>query len=183
MNEERMEQRLERRLQERLLLQPMEGDRLVLDDATLRAALDGSRRLTAAELAALHASPLTLRRFRHLALARRNAAWQASGGMLRAADSGAALAQLVTDDGNWSLHFVAQDGGWQVILRLDPAAPFAAALLRESPLLRVADGAGATVMQGRLDADGECEAPWPFALAPAGHFQAHGAAFSVRREP
>jgi hypothetical protein len=177
------EQRMEQRLRERLLLAPMEGDRLMLDDATLQAALDGSRPLAAAELAALHASPLTLRRFRHLALARRNAAWQASGGMLRAADSGAALAQLVTDDGNWSLHFVAQGGGWQVILRLDPAAPFAAALLREGPLLRVADGAGVTVLEGRLDADGECEAPWPFEEAPASHFQAHGAAFNVRRDP
>lgn len=179
MNEPRMEQRL----RERLLLAPAEGDRLMLDDATLRAALEGSRPLAAAELAALHASPLTLRRFRHLALARRAGMWQASDGMLRAADSGGALAHLVTDDGNWSLHFVSQDGGWQVVLRLDPAAPFAAALLREGPLLRVTDGAGATVMQGRLDADGECEAPWPFELAPAGHLQAHGAAFGVRREP
>ena len=177
------EQRLEQRLRERVLLAPRDDDRLLLDDATLRAALEGSEPLTAAELAALHASPLTLRRFRHLALARRSAAWQASAGMLRAADSGAALAQLVTDDGNWSLHFVGQDGGWQVILRLDPAAPFAAALLREGPLLCVTDGAGATLLAGRLDADGECEAPWPFALAPAPHFQAQGATFTVRRTP
>lgn len=177
------EARVEQRLRERLLLAPKDGDCLVLDDAILRAALEGSRPLTAGELAALHGSPLTLRRFRHLALARRAAAWQASGGLLRAADSGAALAQLVTDDGNWSLHFVAQDGGWQTILRLDPAAPFAAALLREGPLLRVTDGAGATVLQGQLDADGECEARWPFAQAPAPHFQAHGAVFTVRRAP
>lgn len=177
------EARVQQRLRERLLLAPKEGDRLVLEDATLRAALQGSRPLTAGELAALHGSPLTLRRFRHLALARRAAAWQASGGMLRAADSGATLAQLVTDDGNWSLHFVVHDGGWQVILRLDPVAPFAAALLAEGPLLHVIDGAGATVLQGRMDADGECEARWPFAQAPAPHFQAHGAAFTVRRTP
>jgi len=177
------EARVQQRLRERLLLAPKEGDRLVLDDATLRAALEGSRPLAAGELAALHGSPLTLRRFRHLALARRAAAWQASGGMLRAADSGAALAPLVTDDGNWSLHFVPHDGGCQVILRLDPAAPFAAALLREGPLLHVIDGTGATVLQGRLDADGECEARWPFAQPPAPHFQAHGAAFTVRRTP
>jgi hypothetical protein len=31
----------------------------------------------------------------------------------------------------------------------------------------------------RLDADGECEGAWPFAQAPAAHFQGHGAAFSV----
>jgi len=89
----------------------------------------------------------------------------------------------VTDDGHWALHFVGAYGGWQVILRLDPAAPFAAGLLHEGPQLRVIDGAGATVLQGRLDADGECEAPWPFTLAPAPHFQAVGAAFTVRRLP
>jgi hypothetical protein len=34
-------------------------------------------------------------------------------------------------------------------------------LLREQPLLRVIDGGGAIVLQGRLDADGECERAWP----------------------
>ncbi|AXA94638.1 hypothetical protein DPH57_08445 [Massilia sp. YMA4] len=170
------------RLRERLLLAAAAHDSLVLADATLRAALDGSRPLRPGELAALQGSPLTLRRFRHLALARRQALaprWAGSTGMLRAADSGGAPARLVTDDGHWTLHFVAQDGHWQVILQLDPGAPFAAALLRDAPPLRVTDGAGNTLLQGRLDADGECEAPWPGALAPAAHLQAHGAAFTV----
>lgn len=172
------------RLRERLLLgRAVPGDYLVLADATLQAALDGSRALTAGELAALQASPLTLRRFRHLALARRPApAWRHSPGMLRAADSGAALDRLVTDDGWWQLHFVGA-GPWQVILTLDAQAPFAAQLLRERPLLRVTDGAGAAVLTGRLDGDGECEAAWPFDAPPAAHFQAHGAAFAVTAAP
>jgi len=190
---------LARRLQERALLsaRPPADDRLLLADATLLAALDGSRVLTPNERAALAASPLTLRRFRHLASQRQGAAragaavvrpgaanddhWRGSSGMLRAAASGGdTLATLVTDDHCWTLHFVAQDDGWQVILALSAQAPFAARLLNEQPLLRVLDGGGAIVLQGRLDADGECERAWPFATAPAPHFQLYGAGFAVQ---
>jgi len=248
------------RLQERALLTPASSparDRLVLADATLLAALAGTRLLTPNERTALAASPLTLRRFRQLSLQGRAAGWSASAnsalevsanaalsenanaalevsanaksndhansnslggntstssttkaasaiatgnstapvaandanwcgstGMLRAASTAAdALASLVTDDNCWTLHFVAQDGGWQVILALSAQAPFAARLLGEQPLLRVIDGSGATVLQGRLDADGECECAWPFATAPAPHFQLHGANFTVQPAP
>jgi hypothetical protein len=177
---------LDRKLQERLLLaRRVEGDRLVLADAVLLAALDGTRPLTAGERAALEASPLTLRRLRQLALERRASGraandqhWTGSAGLLRAADSGA-LTRLVTDDRHWSLHFAGSDGAWRVILQLAADAPFAARLVRQMPLLRVVDGQGAVVLQGRLDADGECEADWPFADAPASHFQQAGAAFAV----
>ena len=165
-------------IERRLLARAVPGDRLMLADSTLLAALDGTRPLSAGELAALNGSPVTLRRFRHLALARRRGAWQSSTGMLRAADSGA-LAALATDDGLWTLHFLAAGDGWQVVLALDAAAPAAPRLLRERALLRVTDGDGATVLQGRLDADGECERPWPFDAAPAGHFQRYGGTFAV----
>ncbi len=126
---------IDRKLRERLLLAPrVEGDRLMLGDAVLLAALDGSRALTAGERAALQGSPLTTRRLRTLAIERRpaaNDAWQGSRGMLRAADSGAALTQLATDDGFWRLHFVDSAGARRVILQLMPEAPFAARLLRE----------------------------------------------------
>lgn len=186
---------LERTLRERLLLAPRqggEGDRLMLADGVLLAALDGSRPLTAGERAALQASPLTTRRLRTLALERRAAvradAWHASRGMLRAADSGAALELLATDDGCWRLHFVDHGNGngggsgeaWRVILQLLPQAPFAARLLREAAAVRVLDGGGAEVLAGRLDPDGECEAAWPFGDAPAAHFQRHGARFVVQ---
>ena len=174
---------VERRLRERLLLAPrVEGDRLVLADAVLRAALDGSRPLRPGERAALQASPLTTRRLRTLALERRAAAtdaWQGSTGMLRAADSGQALSELATDDGHWRLHFVGNGASRRVILQLMPDAPFAARLLRKAALLRVVDGAGTELLAGRLDADGELEAGWPFEIDPAAHFQRHGAAFSV----
>lgn len=179
-----------RKLQERLLLTArVQGDSLVLADAVIIAALDGSRALCAAERAALQGSPLTVRRLRQLAIERKqqgraanDAQWQRSSGMLRAADDGVALAQLSTDDGYWRLHFVGdptQAGHWRVIVALDAAAPFAASLMREQPMLRVLDGGGAIVLQGRLDADGECEGVWPFSSAPAPHFQAAGATFAV----
>jgi hypothetical protein len=177
-------------LEQALLAHPAPGDRLMLADAVLLAALDGSRPLAPDERRALQASPLTLRRFKHLALQRHAAAapqaaandavWDGSAGMLRAAASAAELEELVTDDGYWALHFIPADGGgWQLILRLDPQAPFAARLLRECPLLRVVDGGGAILLQGRLDADGECERPWPFDEAPMAHFHQHGATFAI----
>ncbi|WP_342114960.1 hypothetical protein [Pseudoduganella sp. OTU4001] len=174
----------ERKLQEALLLRSRPGeDALVLDDGVLQAALDGSRALTAVQLAALQASPLTLRRFRHLALERKRAqavlGWQGSRGMLRAASSSAELSLLTTDDGCWSLHFVPQGAGWQVILKLEAQAEFAAQVLARRPMLRVTDGGGGVLLQGRLDADGECERAWAFADAPDAYFQAHGAVFHV----
>lgn len=49
---------LDRKLQAQLLgRRRVEGDRLMLDDAVLLGALDGSRPLTAGERAALQASP------------------------------------------------------------------------------------------------------------------------------
>ena len=188
---------IDRKLRERLLLAPrVEGDRLMLADAVLLAALDGSRPLTGGERAALQASPLTTRRLRTLALERRagaNDAWLGSGGMLRAADSGARPAALSTDDGYWRLHFVGagvgvgdaarNTGAWRVILQLVPEAPFCARLLREGALLRVLDGADCEVLAGRLDPDGECEAAWPFAEPPLEHFQRHGARFTVQPAP
>lgn len=173
----------------------VDGDHLMLADATLVAALDGSRPLTAGERAALQASPLTLRRFRQLAMDRLAAAradmnanasaWRGSRGMLRAASSGAPSA-IVTDDGWWTLHLVADNavegtgqGAWRAILQLAPQAPFAAALLAARAPLRVLDGLGATLLAGRLDADGEIEAAWPFAVAPADHLHVHGAHIAV----
>lgn len=177
---------LERKLRERLLLaRAAPGDRLMLADATLLAALDGSRALTANERQALAQSPLTLRRLRALSNRRRaataanDACWSGSRGMLRAASGGAILDELVTDDACWSLHFLPEGGAWQVILKLAAEAPFAQRLMRERPLLRVLDGGGAVILQGRLDADGEYECGWPFAQAPEPHFQRVGAAFIV----
>ncbi|WP_332876353.1 hypothetical protein [Massilia sp. S19_KUP03_FR1] len=172
----------ERKLRAALLVAPVANDRLVLADAVLRAAIDGSLPLSAAEKAALAASPLTIRRLRQL-VGERSGAWRASRGMLRAADSGAALDELVTDDGFWTLHFIKAPDACRVILQLAAAAPFARQLLAAQPMLRVLDGAGGVVLSGRLDADGECESAWPFVRAPADHFQHCGAGFAVEALP
>lgn len=182
---------IDRKLQEQLLLaRRVDNDRLVLADATMLAAIEGTRVLTPNEHAALAASPLTVRRFRQLAMERRagfkaanDTDWSGSAGMLRAAASTAALDQLLTDDGYWTLDFLAQGDGpsalWQVILKLAPEAPFAVRLLRDHALVRVVNGEGGIILQGRLDMDGEFEAAWPFDAAPAQHFQQHGASFNV----
>jgi hypothetical protein len=173
---------LDRKLRAQALLEKrVEGDRLMLADDILLAALDGRRPLRAGERAALQASPLTLRRLRRLADARRAASsgWKGSSGVLRAADSGAALEALATADGLWRLHFVAVKDAWRVILQLEASASSAAQVLAAAPLLRVTDGRGDVILEGRLDADGECEGDWPFAQAPATHFQQHGAVFKV----
>jgi hypothetical protein len=179
-----MSEQTDRKLQARLLLAGRpEGDYLMLADAVMDAALDGSRALTEGERSALRTSPLTLRRFQALAAARRKAvdlAWRGSYGMLRAAAGGEALRALETDDGFWTLHFLEQAGQWRVILALDPGAPFAASLLHARPLLQVLDGQGAVIVQANLDSDGECEGDWPFGAAPEPHFQQAGASFSVQ---
>jgi hypothetical protein len=106
------------------------------------------------------------------------AAWPGSPGRLRAASSGD-IEALRTDDGWFTLHVVPHGAGWRAILQLAADAPFAPALLAARAPLRVSDGAGRTIIEGRLDADGECEAAWPFGDAPARHLQAAGAAFAV----
>ena len=172
--------KIDSKLDEQLLLaRRVDNDRLMLADAILLAALDGSRALSAGERAALCGSPLTLRRFRTLALGQRRAAWSGSSGMLRAAAGAAPLAALATDDGHWTLHFLQQDGAWRVILVLASNAPFAARLVREQPMLRVVDGGGAIILQGSLDSDGECECAWPFETAPGVHLHEFGASFAV----
>lgn len=179
---------LELRLREQALLsRRVEGDSLVLSDDILAACIAGDRELTTGERALLAASPLTLRRFRQLSIDAREASraandahWRGSEGMLRAAASSAALERLATDDGYWTLHFAGEGGRCQVILQVAADAPFAAQLLASRALVRVLDANGALVLEGAIDADGECEAAWPFATPPAAHFQAAGARFFVK---
>jgi hypothetical protein len=98
--------------------------------------------------------------------------------MLRAASSAGASAP-VSDDGWWTLHLLGREGAWRLVLQLSAEAPFAARLLAARAPVRVLDGAGRVILEGRLDADGECEAAWPFGDPPAVHLQERGAAFTV----
>lgn len=173
---------LDAKLQESLLLnRSREGDFLQLSDAVLRAALEGSRPLSANEATQLQASPLTLRRFRHLALELRDkqSQWHASSGIVLAAASGEEDAILHSLDLYWQLQLLQNDETWQVILRLRPSAPFAAQLLHTNVPLELLDGKGQVILRGSLDADGELEAPWPYSQNPIAHFNAHGGSFHV----
>ncbi len=171
-----------------ILNQSRDDDRLMLEDQVLLAALDGSRPLDPDQRILLQQSPITLLRFRHLAQqarARKNGGaanddnWQQSGGLLRAADSGALVLSLRTDDHYWSLDFVPEDNGWQLVLCLDENAPFASQLLDSEHCVRVVDGKQQVLLQGQLDADGECEARWPMPQEPVRHLQQAGAQFRV----
>lgn len=183
-----MKQNLAQKLDLSLVLaRSRDDDRLILEDQVLLAALDGSRPLAPDERDALQKSPVTLMRFRHLALqarARKNGAandeqWQKSSGMLRAAASNDALLTLRSDDHYWKLDFVADEDGWQFILALDASAPFASQLLQDSAWLRVLDGRSTLLLEGQLDADGECEVRWPLATEPGRHLQQSGASFRI----
>jgi hypothetical protein len=159
-----------------------QGDSLLLSDAVLRAALEGSRPLSASEVTTLQASPLTLRRFRHLAQERRSkqTQWHASSGIVLAAASVEDDAILHSLDLYWQLQLLQNGEAWQIILRLRPNAPFAAQILQQQLPLEVLDGKGQMIVRGCVDADGELEAPWPFASKPIAHFNANGGSFHVR---
>ena len=183
-----MKQNLAQKLDLSLVLgRSRDDDRLMLEDQVLLAALDGSRPLLPEERDALQKSPLTLMRFRQLALqarARKSGAandeqWQRSLGMLRAAASGDVLLTLRSDDHYWKLDFVPDDDGWQFILALDANAPFANQLLQEPKWLRVLDGDNGLLLEGQLDADGECEVRWPLNTEPGRHLQQAGAKFRI----
>lgn len=182
---------LETRLLERIFLHPREDDDLVLDDATLLAALEDRHPLSNEQWQAMMASPLTLRRFRiltHRRQARTDAAndiaWSASEGLRLAADTGDEVDVLRTQDGFWSLHFLkedeADDGGWLVVLKLDTAAPYANDLLTHQSKLEAVIGDGASVLTGQLDGSLEIEAPWPFAETPLERLRRAGGRFVVR---
>lgn len=187
-NDDNMKQNLAQKLDLSLILgRSRDDDRLMLDDETILAALDGSRPLLVEEREALQRSPITLMRFRNLALqvrtrksgAANDEQWQRSHGMLRAAASGDIVLSLSSDDHYWKLDFVPEDEGWQFILSLDVNAPFANQLLSDDKLLRVLDGNDGLLLEGRLDADGECEVRWPHATEPGRHLQQAGARFRI----
>jgi hypothetical protein len=173
-----------------ILNRSREDDRVMLDDHLLLAALDGSRPLNGDERQLLQQSPQTLLRFRQLALqarARKNAGvandaqWQSSMGCLRETDAGPRQLspRLQSDDQYWSLQFVADEVGWQLILSLSDAAPFAHQIKQASSNVRLLDGAGAVLLEGALDIEGECEVRWPYFTEPELHLRQAGARFRI----
>lgn len=174
-----------------------QGDYQVLSDEALRAALAGTQPLNRAELQAILDSPLTLRRMHTLAqqahasattatiapaAAANDPAWARSRALLRAAADDRDAHSIDTDDGYWRLVFLPVAGGWRMVLRLDPEAPFAAELTAAAPTVAVLDGRGRTLMLGPLDEDGELAASWPLpGEAPYASLMAQGGRIEVVR--
>lgn len=168
-----------------------EGDWLVLDDTTLRAALDKTQALTRNEWNALMASPLTLRRLRHLVQERKSTMlqtpaanddhWSGSQGLLLAAGSNAEIPPpIATSDEALTLLFHRGATDIRMVLKLDLDASFARGLLEHQTELVVTDGAGNVLMQGVMDENGELEAAWPFpGVTPYAYLKSTGGTFNV----
>lgn len=178
--------RHERLLLERILLNQVRAeDRLELSDATLRAAIQGERRLTVEEANLLLVSPLTLRRFRFLSDQRRAlGGWLGSEGLLLAAAGGLDQPAMATEDGCWNLVFLPGVGGsLRVTLKYVGSGDLAERLAAAGTGVVVVDAKGLPLLWGELDEDGELEAPWLLEPAPREHFLATGGRFSVRPMP
>jgi hypothetical protein len=177
------------------------GDRPMLSDEVMQAALEGRERLQAAQWQALLGSPLTLCRLRYLE-GRRLAAsadgaanngplneadheWRSSRCELLAASGTGNDVSLYSPDGLWALHALTTGSVTRLLLQLLPPAEdgAAGATARPTPGEEVAvlDGAGSTLMMGRLDTDGELEAVWTLQLDLRSHLAHHGRTWSVVR--
>lgn len=181
--------------------QRLPGDRPMLSDEVMQAALEGRARLQEAQWQALLASPLTLCRLRHLEERRLAVmsdgavergplngapqAWQGSFCELLAASGIGTDASLYSPDGLWALHALTTGSVTRLLLQLLPPAEDGAAdaVARPAPGEEVAvlDGAGGTLLMGRLDADGELEAVWMRPLDLRSHLARHGRVWSVVR--
>lgn len=169
------------RLAEAALLAPKAGDRLVLDDDSLRAAIERRRPLSETQKQQLLDSPMTLRRFKRLAQQIQNAVagWEGSQGLLLAAAGNDDLQSLSTEDGKWELHFMpGRQQEIRLVLKcLDDV--LLAALLQQQREIQARDSGGNILCQGTLDDDGELDTRWPFDLPPREHFQLVGGRFVV----
>ncbi len=180
-------------LLDKIMFGTKEGDWLVLDDDTLRAAVDNTRPLTRNEWNSLINSPLTLKRLRHIigqakakTLKSVNASnddlWLGSEGFLRAAAGrGGEIPTLHSEDGMWTLMFLQGPSAIRMLLKLDRDTPLARQIMDSKTEVAVKDGTGQVLMQGHVDEEGELEADWPFSnAAPYAHFQASGGRFQVQ---
>lgn len=194
MNESNGSNLIDRLTMMRLIDRYKSGDYLVLDDATLRAALDNSRPLLRTEWQALLDSPLTLRRARELAHeakarhagralapAANDEAFERSTTLLRVAYGLDPAPTLTSDDGRWRLSFGRDGPRWHVVLSLNPSDRFADVWLQARPTVALLDGAGATLLLGELDEDGEVEGPWRPDSDPLAYLASHGGRWQVVR--
>lgn len=191
-----MDKTLRSLLNKALINHYKEDDWLVLSDASLTAALNGSDPLTREEYAALLRSPMTLRRMTVLysgmkgvqetpePLVAANDAefWADSRFVLRAADSegDSGWAELTSESGLWRLRLSPAGRGWMLTLELLAKAHPTAASLLEGRRVALVDGQGRTLLEGALDADGRLQDDWCLDGSPAEHFRSTRGGFEVR---
>ena len=168
------------------------GDRQVLSDETLQAALAGEQGLVRAQWQAMLDSPLTLCRLRFLEAQRQAAqagdetvddGWQRSTAEVLAASDTEADCSLVSPDGRWALHALTTRGVTRLLLQLSPASlASAGAAPAPGPGAEVAvlDDQGGTLLMGHLDADGELQARWTRDTDLRTHLARHGGHWHVQ---
>jgi len=70
----------------------------------------------------------------------------------------------------WSLVFLLDDGGYQMILKLNQQAPFFQEMICCDRRIVLRDGTGQVLIEGVLDEDGELEVSWTLPVNPYNHF-------------
>lgn len=181
------------------------GDYLRLSDDTLLLAHRKQRALTPAEREALTDSPLTQARFKMLvraeqtagleqlatavaqvapsvysmaaALAANDADYWTSSALLRAADSGGPLDELLSDDRVWALTVTpatAEHGAFISLRLLDPEAPCAIAVLENKQLVSLRDAEGRKLLEGALNREGVLRGDWALEMPPDEHLRRVG---------
>lgn len=164
------------------LLHPVAEDSLVLDDATLLAAIEGRVLLNREQKKQLLHSPLTLRRFRLLTnLRRAQTHWQGSEMQLRAAAGEGELPHLDSEDGRFTLHFIAGRGGKiNMVLSCKSDPELAQQLQQAEQAIEVVDSEETVLLEGALDESYELAGSWLLAEPPRAHFMRLGTAIVIR---
>lgn len=172
------------RLMEAVLLERKAGDQLVLDDNSLKAAIEGDQPLTKSQVAELVNSPLTLRRFKHLVaeLQQAVAGWSGSDGLLlAAAGENNELEAIDSEDKMWTLHFQpGRRGELEITLKLHDNEKLLDELIASERAVEVVDVEQNTLCSGALDDNGEVTSKWTMDETPRDHFMRIGGRFVVR---
>jgi hypothetical protein len=180
---------------EALLRDHKPGDYLVLADAILNSALDGTRPLRQSEWEALLDSPLTLGRMRVLEARRQGASKPAAVTMqasnddvlrpshwvLRAAaDVSDGSFSQSSEDGSWMLYAETTGSKTELVLKLQAQSEHADKWMAKRPTVQVLDGAGNELLTGELDKHGEVRGPFMYGTDLRSHLAAHGHRMNVK---
>ncbi len=162
------------------------GDRQIITDERLLAALTGKERLRQAEYREMLASPLTLSRLRLLAsqslseLQRSPALMNhESDGMMPTPELLCEELTLVTNDGNWALLIKLDQDSQRWHLTLQLLASREAMHVREDGEIFVHDAQQGTFLFGGLDGNGQLHAVWELPVKPLVYLVGKGKTWTV----